>query len=129
MPVSPSQGPVAQTLLPWALFGRVFLKFLHLDTFDPLLLSALEFLEQQLLPPLVMDAPRACHCEQVHCATMTNASESCDTELIVKLIYSLKLVAGSNRSLDACKLVPQGAGKIPRCTESWLFVCYGSSIG
>lgn len=120
---------MAQTLLPWALFGRVFLKFLHLDAFDPPLLSALKFPEQQLLPPLVMDAPRACDCEQVHCAPVTNASECCDTELIVKLTYSLKLVAGSSRSLDACKLVPRGAGKILGCTESWLFVCYVSSIG
>lgn len=29
-----------------------------------------------------MDVPRTGDCEQVHCAPVTNASESCDTELI-----------------------------------------------
>lgn len=51
------------------------------------------------------------------------------TQSLLRLTYSLKLVAGSSRSLDAWKLVPRGAGKIPGCTESWLLLYYGSYIG
>lgn len=78
-----------------------------------------------------MDAARACtgSCDCEHSLSLvTNASEPCDIELNVKLIYSLKLVAGGSRSLDPYKLVPRAQGSSLGCTESRLSVCYGLSI-
>jgi hypothetical protein len=73
---------------------------------------------------LVSDTPWlrtvSCAREQAHCVPVTNESQYWETELTVKLNYSLKLVARGIRSLETLSWSPPRG--FPEWTESWLFV-------
>lgn len=80
-------------------------------------------------PHLVIDEPWllpvTCACEQAHWVLVTNESESQETELTVKLNYSLKLVARGSRSLNTCELIPTGLPRVYRVSTVCLlwFLC------